>query len=131
MGFFEECCLKRPFCILRPNRHRGNDVNFSNYADGGIARWLRLCGIECVEAFLSKPLALVIFIFFPSYWVIAAISTLGILWSLMRFFCVNIAIATISCFVIVRTRWAPVVLSAVYFTKRSRDTQNIGGFQET
>ncbi len=122
---------ERPLCILRLNRHRGNNVNFSNYTDVEIERWLWPRAVGWVAAFLSQPLAPIVFIFFPSYWVIAAISMLGILWSLIRCFFVNMTISTIACFVIVGAKWAPAIVSAVYFMKRSRNTRNIRSFQRT
>ncbi len=121
----------QPLCVLRLNRHRGNNVNFSNYTEVQIEGWLLPRAAGWVAAFLSQPLAPIMFIFFPSYWVIAAISMLGVLLSLIRCFCVNMTIATTDCCMIVWAKWAPAIVSAIYFTKRSRNTQNIRSFQRT
>lgn len=104
----------RPIFHPTTNRYSGSKVNFSNYKKDEIKKSSQLRAVVWVAAFLSQPLAPIMFIFFPSYWVIAAISMLGILWSLIWCFCVNMTIATIACFVIVWAKWAPAIGSVIY-----------------
>ena len=91
-------------------------MNFSCYSEVEIERWLQLRAIEWVTfpAFISQPLAPVMFIFFPWYWVIAAIAALGILWSFVRYLCVNVTIASIACSMVIWTRWPSAIGSAIY-----------------
>ena len=105
-----------PLCILRLNWHRENKVNFSNYTEVEIERWLQLRAVEWATfpAFVSQPVAPIMFIFPPWCWFIAAIAVLGILWSLIRYFCINVTIVTITCFTVAWAKWPSSVESAIY-----------------
>ena len=81
-----------------------------------IERWLELRALAWVAlpAFVSQPLAPIMFVFFPWYWVITAIGVLGFLWSLIGHFCVNVTVIAIVYSMVIWARWLSAIGSAIY-----------------
>jgi hypothetical protein len=91
-------------------------MNFASWADDEIKRWLWLRAVEwaALPAFISQPLAPILLIFFPWYWVLGSVVLLGILWCPMRYLFVNITIATFACLIVTWLKWPAAVGSAIY-----------------
>ncbi len=91
-------------------------MNFATWTDDEIKRWLWLRAVEwaALPAFVSQPLAPVLLIFFPWYWVLGGVILLGILWCPMRYLFVNITIATFACLIVTWLKWPAAVGSAIY-----------------
>ncbi|MGB7583100.1 MAG: hypothetical protein WBL85_11715 [Sedimentisphaerales bacterium] len=91
-------------------------MNFTNWTNDEIKRWLWLRSIEwaALPAFVSQPLAPILFIFFPWYLVLGVVVILGVLWCLLRYLFVNVAFATIACCIVVWLKWPSAVGSAIY-----------------
>jgi len=94
----------------------GNKMEFTNWTETEIKKWLWLRSVEwaALPAYLSQPLAPIMFIFLPWYWVIATVLVLGVLWTAFRYFYVNVTIATIACFFVVWAKWPAAIGSAIY-----------------
>lgn len=54
------------------------------------------------------------FFLFPWYWVLGVVAILGVLWCLIRYLFVNVAFATIACYIVVWLKWPAAIGSAVY-----------------
>jgi hypothetical protein len=91
-------------------------MNFATWTDDEIKRWLWLRAVEwaSLPAFVSQPLAPVLLIFFPWYWVLGSVVLLGILWCPMRYLFVNVTVATLTCLVVTWLKWPAAVGSAIY-----------------
>ena len=91
-------------------------MKFTNWTEGEIKRrlWLRAVEWAAFPAYVSQPLAPIMFIFFPWYWVIATVVVLGVLSSFIRYSYVNVAIATFACFFVVWVKWPCAIGSAIY-----------------
>jgi len=91
-------------------------MNFTNWTEAEIQRWLWLRAVEwtAFPTFISQPLVPIMFIFFPWYWVIATIVALGVLWCVIRYSYVNVTIATIACVFVVWAKWPAAIGSAIY-----------------
>jgi hypothetical protein len=91
-------------------------MTLSTWTDAEIRRWLHLRAIEwCVfPSFATQPLVPIMFIFFAWYWVIAAVVALDILWSVIRYSYVNVAVARNACLFVAFAKWPCAVGSAIY-----------------
>jgi hypothetical protein len=100
----------------RPVGNRGKKMKFTNWTEAEIKRWLWLRAVEwaAFPAYVSQPLVPIMFIFFPWYWVIATVVTIGIIWSLIRYSYVNVTIATVACLVVVWAKWPSAIGSSIY-----------------
>ena len=87
-----------------------------------IRRWLSLRSIEwaALPAFVSQPVAPILFIFFPWYWVLGTVWILGVIWCPIRYLFVNVAVAKIACCVVVWLQWPAAVGSAIYLFFHNR-----------
>ena len=75
---------------------------------------LRAVEWNALPAFLSQPLAPVLLIFFPWYWVLGSVLVLGLAWCAVRYLFVNVAVATVACLVVTWLKWPAAVGSAIY-----------------
>ena len=103
---------------LRNNGEESNGIEIkqATWTEDEIKRWLMLRALEWVAfpAYISQPLAPIMCIFFPWYWVIATVVVLGILWSLIRYSYVNVTIANIAYTLVVWAKWPCAIGSAIY-----------------
>jgi hypothetical protein len=86
------------------------------YTSDEINRWLHLRALEWVSfpAYLSQPIAPVLFLFYPWYFVVLAVFVLGLIWSLIRYSFVSARLAMAACTAVVLLRWPAAVGSSVY-----------------
>lgn len=91
-------------------------MNFSLLTDDEVKRWLWLRAIEwnALPAFLSQPLAPVLFMFYPRYWVVCAVLLLALAWTLFRYLFVSVALAECACLFVVWLKWPAAIGSGVY-----------------
>jgi hypothetical protein len=91
-------------------------MNFATWTDDEIKRWLWLRAVEwaALPAFVSQPLAPVLLIFFPWYWVLGTVVILGAFWCPIRYHFVNVSVATVACLVVAWLKWPAAVGSAIY-----------------
>lgn len=91
-------------------------MNFANWTDEEIKRWLWLRAVEwaALPAFFSQPLAPILLIFFPWYWVLGSVVLLGLAWCSIRYSFVNVAVARVACLVVAHLKWPAALGSAIY-----------------
>jgi hypothetical protein len=91
-------------------------MSFERCTDDEIKRWLWLRAIEwgSFPAFLSQPLAPVLFIFYPWYFVVLAVFALGLLWCLVRYSFVDPHVARAASLAVVFLKWPAAVGSSIY-----------------
>ena len=91
-------------------------MRFTNWTNAEIERWLWLRAVEwgSFPAFVSQPLVPIMFLLFSWYWVIGTVIVLNILWSMIRYSYVNIAVATAACHFVVLAKWPFTIGSAIY-----------------
>jgi Sel1 repeat len=95
----------------------GSEVeDFTRMTEGEVRRWLWLRAVEWTgfPAFVSQPLVPIMFIFFPWYWVVAAVLVSGVLWALGRYSFVNVTIATIAGTFVIFAKWPCTLGAAIY-----------------
>src|SRR5207247_10716013 len=82
-------------------------MTFDTYTDGEIRRWLWLRAVEwaAFPAFLSQPVAPILFIFFPWYFVMLGVVTLGLVWRFVRYSFVSVRIAIAVVVLVVWLKW--------------------------
>ena len=91
-------------------------MNFSGYTEAEMKRWLWLRAVEwdAFPAFVSQPIAPVLFIFFPWYYVLLVVFVLGLLWCLVRYAFVSVFAATIACLAVVWLKWPAAIGGSIY-----------------
>lgn len=91
-------------------------MDFAGWNDDEIKRWLWLRAVEwaALPAFVSQPLVPILLIFFPWYWVLGTVVTLGVLWCPIRYLFVNVAVATAAALFVAWLKWPTAVGSAIY-----------------
>ena len=62
-------------------------MNFEGYTDDEVRRWLWLRAMEwdAFPAYISQPIAPILFIFYPWYLVLLAVLCIGLIWCLIRY----------------------------------------------
>jgi hypothetical protein len=91
-------------------------MSFEGYTDDEIKTWLWLRAIEwgSFPAFLSQPVAPVLFIFYPWYFVVLAVFVLGLMWCLIRYWFVSARLARVACLAVPLLKWPAVIGSSIY-----------------
>lgn len=91
-------------------------MSFEGYTDDEMKRWLWLRAIEwgSFPAFLSQPLAPVLFIFCPWYFVVLAVFALGLVWCLVRYSFVDPHLARAASLAVVFLKWPAAIGSSIY-----------------
>ena len=91
-------------------------MSFETYTDDEVRRWLWLRAIEwgAFPAYLSQPVAPILFIFYPWYFVILWIFILGVLWCFFRYSFVSPGLAGAVVVPVVWLKWPAAVGSSVY-----------------
>lgn len=91
-------------------------MSFEEYTDDEMKRWLRLRAIEWGDfpAYLSQPIVPVLFIFYPSYFVVFGVVVLGLLWSLVRYSFVSVGLSRGACLTVVLLTWPAAIGSSIY-----------------
>ena len=94
---------------------------FQNTLDENV-RWCHLSSIEwdIYPIFLSQPIAPILFLFFPWYWVILAIVVLNWAWRPLRYKCVNLTIANIACLPVTFLKYPIGVGVGIYLWTRGQ-----------
>src|SRR5437773_10007994 len=91
-------------------------MTFDTYTDGEIRRWLWLRAVEwaAFPAYLSQPVAPILFIFYPWYFVILCIFILGVLWCFVRYSFVSPSLAGAVVVPVVWLKWPTAIGSSIY-----------------
>jgi hypothetical protein len=91
-------------------------MGFETYSDEEIRRWLWLRAIEwgAFPAYLSQPIAPVLFIFYPWYFVVLGIFLLGVAWCIVRYSFVSALLAGLVVVPVVWLKWPAAMGSSIY-----------------
>ena len=91
-------------------------MNFAEYDDEALSRWVWLRAIEWGNwpAYLSQPIAPVLFIAFPWYFVVLGVLLLGVAWSLVRYSFVSPRLADAAVLPVVCLKWPAAIGSCIY-----------------
>ncbi|HEY5505570.1 MAG TPA: hypothetical protein VIK28_10475 [Sedimentisphaerales bacterium] len=91
-------------------------MSFDTYTDDEIKRWLWLRAIEwgAFPAFLSQPVAPILFIFSPWYFVVLGVVALGLIWRFVRYSFVSVRVAGAVVVPIVWLKWPASIGSGIY-----------------
>jgi len=91
-------------------------VSFDSYTDEEIKRWLWLRAVEwsSFPAFISQPVAPILFIFFPWYFVVLAVVALGFIWRFIRYSFVSVGLAYSAVVPVVWLKWPASIGSSIY-----------------
>jgi hypothetical protein len=91
-------------------------MSFEGYTDDEIKRWLWLRAVEwsSLPAYLSQVIVPFLFIFYTWYEVVLAFFGVSLLWCLIRYFFVSVAVSNIACLVVVWLKWPVAIGSAIY-----------------
>ncbi len=91
-------------------------MSFESYTHDEIRRWLWLRAIEwgAFPAYLSQPIAPILFIFFPWYLVVLSIFILGVLWCFVRYSFVSVHLAGAVVVPVVWLKWPAAIGSSIY-----------------
>jgi hypothetical protein len=91
-------------------------MSFDTYTDDEIKRWLWLRAIEwgAFPSYLSQPVAPILFIFFPWYFVALGVVTLGLIWRFVRYSFVSVRVASAVVVPVVWLKWPASVGSGIY-----------------
>ena len=76
--------------------------------------WLRAVEWAAFPAFLSQPVAPILFIFFPWYFVMLGVVTLGLVWRFVRYSFVSVRIASAVVVPVVWLKWPASIGSSIY-----------------
>jgi hypothetical protein len=88
----------------------------TGYTNNEVRRWLWLRAIEwgAFPAYLSMPIAPILFIFYPWYFVILSIFLLNVVWCFFRYLFVSVFLASIVVVPVVWLKWPAAIGSSVY-----------------
>jgi len=91
-------------------------VSFESYTDEEIRRWLWLRAIEWAgfPAYISQIIAPILFIFYPWWQIVIGVVYVGIVWCLIRYAFVSVAISNTACLLVVWLKWPVAIGSAIY-----------------
>ena len=91
-------------------------MNFETYNDEEIRRWLWLRALEwaAFPAFISQPVAPILFIFFRWYFVVLGVVTLGFIWRFVRYSFVSVRVADAVVVPVVWLKWPTSIGSSIY-----------------
>ena len=91
-------------------------MSFETYSDEEIRRWLWLRAVEwgAFPAYLSQPVAPILFIFYPWYFVVLWIFVLGVVWCFVRYSFVSIHLAGAVVLPVVWLKWPAAIGSSIY-----------------
>ena len=86
------------------------------WSEAEVERMLHLRAIEwaALPAFVSQPLAPILFIFFPWLMVVGSVIILSVVWATIRYTFVNFTVATSACILVVWCKWPASIISAIY-----------------
>ena len=90
-------------------------MNFETYNDEEIRRWLWLRALEwaAFPAFISQPVAPILFIFFRWYFVVLGVVTLGFIWRFVRYSFVSVRVADAVVVPVVWLKWPASIGSSI------------------
>jgi len=91
-------------------------MSLENYTDDEIKRWLWLRAVEwgAFPAFLSQPVAPILFIFFPWYFVVLGVVALGLIWRFVRYSFVSVGVAGAVVVPVAWLKWPAAIGSGIY-----------------
>lgn len=91
-------------------------MSFETYTDDEIRRWLWLRAIEwgAFPAYLSLPVAPILFIFYPWYFVVLGVFCLSVIWSFVRYSFVNARLAGAVVLPVVLLKWPAAIGGCIY-----------------
>lgn len=91
-------------------------MSFNTYTDEEIRRWLWLRAVEwaAFPAFLSQPVAPILFIYFPWYFVLLGVVVLGFIWRFIRYSFVSVRLARAVVVPVVWLKWPASIGSSIY-----------------
>lgn len=86
------------------------------HSDEENSRWLCLRAIEwaAFPAYLSQPVAPILFIFYPWYFVVLAVVALGLIWCFVRYSFVSVGLASAVVAPVVWLKWPVAIASSIY-----------------
>jgi hypothetical protein len=91
-------------------------MNFHGYTEDEIKRWLWLRAIEwgAFPAYLSQPVAPILFIFYHWYFVVLGVVALGLIWCFFRYSFVSVGLYSAVVLPVVWLKWPAAVGSSIY-----------------
>jgi hypothetical protein len=91
-------------------------VSFESYTDPEIQRWLWLRAVEWsgFPGYLSQIIAPILFIFYPWWEVVLGVVLVGLVWCVVRYWFISIAISNTACLAVVWLKWPVAIGSAIY-----------------
>lgn len=95
---------------------KGSAMALAEWSDEEVKRWIWLRAVEwaALPAFVSQPLAPILIIFFPWYWVLVTVVALGFLWCALRYLFVSVTIAKAASLFVSWFKWPAAIGSALY-----------------
>ena len=111
--------VETPFADLK---REVDPLNFEQYTDEGIRRWISLRAIEWGNwpAYLSQPVAPVLFILYPWYFIVLGILASGFVWSFFRYSCVSARLADAAVLPVMWLKWPAAIGSCIYLVIHQR-----------
>lgn len=76
--------------------------------------WLRAIEWGAFPAYLSQPLAPILFIFYPWYFVVLGVVALGMVWCFVRYSFVSVGLAGAVVVPVVWLKWPAAIGSSIY-----------------
>lgn len=91
-------------------------MSTETFSDEEVRRWLWLRAIEwgAFPAYLSQPVAPILFIFFPWYFVVIWIAIVGAIWCFVRYSFVSVRLASVVVIPVVWLKWPAMLVSSIY-----------------
>ena len=91
-------------------------MSFETYSDDEIKRWLWLRAVEwtAFPAYLSQPIAPILFIFYPWYFVVLGDFIAGIIWCFIRYSFVSVRLADAVVIPVVWLKWPAAIGCSIY-----------------
>jgi hypothetical protein len=91
-------------------------VSFEGYTEPEIQRWLWLRAVEWsgFPGFVSQIIAPILFIFYPWWQVVLGIILVGLVWCVVRYWFISVAISNTACLAVVWFKWPVAIGSAIY-----------------
>jgi hypothetical protein len=91
-------------------------MNFAGYTDDMMTRWLWLRAVEWgnFPSYISTPIAPILLIFYPWYFVVLGIIALSCVWSLVRYSFVSVRLAGAATVFHICLKWPAAIGSSIY-----------------
>ena len=91
-------------------------MSFESYTEPELHRWLWLRAVEWsgFPGYISQIVVPILFIFYPWWQIVLGLVLVGLVWCVVRYWFISVAISSTACLAVVWLKWPVCIGSAIY-----------------